>query len=142
VIDNLVLTARGSSKETRHVELGLEGSGLSFSPGDALGIVPRNDPALVGSLLDALSLSPEAGITVKERRTTLREALAGTFEITAATPRFIDHGAELSGADALAALRGEANTAARAAYLRGNHVIDLVRRFPVPGIDAGSFVAG
>ncbi|MBN9066326.1 MAG: flavodoxin domain-containing protein, partial [Rhizobiales bacterium] len=29
VIDNLVLTGRGSSKETRHVELSLEGSGLS-----------------------------------------------------------------------------------------------------------------
>ena len=33
-----------SSKETRHIELSLEGSGLSYIPGDALGIVPHNDP--------------------------------------------------------------------------------------------------
>lgn len=91
VIENIVLTGRGSSKETRHVELALDGSGLSFLPGDALGFVPRNDPELVGSLLDALSLSPDAKLVGKEGGTTLGAALAETFEITAVTPRFIDH---------------------------------------------------
>ncbi|CAH1661932.1 assimilatory sulfite reductase (NADPH) flavoprotein subunit [Chelatococcus asaccharovorans] len=142
VIDNLVLTGRGSSKETRHVELALDGSALPFEPGDALGVVPRNDPALVEALLSTLSLSPDVGLIVKERNTTLGEALAGAFEITAATPRFIDHWAGLSGADELERLRGEQNSAARSTFLRANHVIDIVRRFPVPGIEAEAFVAG
>src|SRR3546814_1906673 len=55
VIDNLVLTGRGSTKETRHVELSLEESGLTFQPGDALGVIPSNDPALVEKLLTSLS---------------------------------------------------------------------------------------
>src|SRR5690606_17939921 len=46
VLDNFVLTGRGSSKETRHIELSLAGSGLTYQPGDALGVVPQNDPAL------------------------------------------------------------------------------------------------
>jgi sulfite reductase (NADPH) flavoprotein alpha-component len=142
VVDNLVLTGRGSSKETRHVELSLAGSGLSFQPGDALGVLPRNDPALVDTLLDLLSLSADTPLTVKDRATTLGEALAGTYEITAATPRFLDRWAELSGAAELQALRAETQREARAEFLRNHHVIDIVRRFPVPGVSPDALVAG
>ncbi|HVW54636.1 MAG TPA: assimilatory sulfite reductase (NADPH) flavoprotein subunit [Rhizobiaceae bacterium] len=142
VIDNLVLTGRGSSKETRHVELSLEGSGLSFEPGDALGIMPHNDPALAETLIGALGLEPDAAVSVKDRQLPLGDALAEAFEITAATPRFIDHWAGLSGAKELEALRGEDAREARAAFLHNNHIIDIVRRFPVAGIDAQSFLAG
>ena len=38
---NRLLTAEGSEKETRHVELGLE-EGMTYTPGDAVGIVPEN----------------------------------------------------------------------------------------------------
>lgn len=142
VIDNLVLAGRGSSKETRHVELALDGSALSFAPGDALGIVPCNDPGMVDALLDALSLSPDVRLTVKGRDTTLGEAFSEAFEITAATPRFLDHWAGLTGSGELESLRGEENPSERLAFLRANHVIDIVRRFPVSGIDAATFVAG
>ncbi len=142
VIDNLVLTGRGSSKETRHVELSLEGSGLSFEPGDALGLMPRNDPALVETLLETLNLESGENVSVKDRQLALGDALAEAFEITAATPRFLDHWAELTKANELQALRGEGAREARTAFLGANHVIDIVRRFPVPGIDAQTFLAG
>ncbi|MGE0005446.1 MAG: assimilatory sulfite reductase (NADPH) flavoprotein subunit [Parvibaculaceae bacterium] len=142
ISDNFVLTGRGSSKETRHVELLLEGSGLSFRPGDALGIVPCNDPALVDSLLAALGLDPAAPVSVKSKPLSLGEALESALEITAATPRFLEHWADLTGAEKLESLRGENASEARAAFLRGHHVIDIVRGFPVPGIDAATFVAG
>ena len=35
----LNLNGRGSNKETRHLEFSLEGSGLTYKPGDALGIL-------------------------------------------------------------------------------------------------------
>ncbi len=142
VIDNFVLTGRGSSKETRHVELSLDGSGLEFRPGDALGILPRNDPAVVDALIAALGLPSETTVSLKERSMPLGEALSSALEITAATPRFVDHWAELSGAGELAALRGDKASEARAAFLRGHQVIDIVRRFPAAGIDAQVFVAG
>lgn len=37
-----------------HLELDTSGSGMSSDPGDSLGIVPQNDPELVGALLKRL----------------------------------------------------------------------------------------
>ncbi|HEX5191444.1 MAG TPA: assimilatory sulfite reductase (NADPH) flavoprotein subunit [Solirubrobacteraceae bacterium] len=142
VLDNLVLTGRGSTKETRHLELSLEGSGLRYEPGDALGVVARNDPALVAMLLERLGLSADAPVTVKRETMSLGEALTGTFEITAATPRFLDHWAEITGAAELAALRAADQAKARAAFLRGHHIIDIVERFPASGIDPDRLLAG
>jgi sulfite reductase (NADPH) flavoprotein alpha-component len=142
VLDNFVLTGRGSSKETRHIELSLEGSGLAFDPGDALGVLPRNDPRLVDAILERIALFADIPVTVKDRTMMLGEAMARFFEIAQATPRFIDHWAELSDAGELRALRGEDRAEARALFLRDHHVIDIVRRFPVRGIDAQTFIAG
>ena len=142
VLDNIVLTGRGSTKETRHVELSLAGSGLTYQPGDALGVVPRNDPALVTAILEKLGLPADAPVTVKQGATSLGAALAGTFEITTLTPRFLDHWAEITGAAELQTLRRPDQTEARAAFQRNHHVFDLVSRFPAPGIDAAQFVAG
>jgi sulfite reductase (NADPH) flavoprotein alpha-component len=142
VIDNIVLTGRGSTKETRHVELSLADSGLTYRPGDALGVVPRNDPALVAAVLEKLSLSSDSPVTVKQGTTSLGEALAGSYEITAVTPRFVDHWAEMTGATELLALRAPDRKEARAAFQHNHHIYDVVSRFPAPGIDAAQFVAG
>lgn len=53
------LTGPGSGKETLHIEISLEGSGLDYEPGDSLGVFPRNDPAMVGEVLSALKLSAD-----------------------------------------------------------------------------------
>ena len=142
VIDNIVLTGRGSTKETRHVELSLADSGLTYQPGDALGVAPRNDPALVAAVLEKLSLSSDSPVKVKQGTTSLGEALAGSYEITAVTPRFVDHWAEITGATELQALRAPDQKEARAAFQHNHHVYDVVSRFPAPGIDAAQFVAG
>ncbi|MCB1444520.1 MAG: assimilatory sulfite reductase (NADPH) flavoprotein subunit [Rhizobiaceae bacterium] len=142
VIDNIVLTGRGSTKETRHVELSLDGSGLAFEPGDALGIVPTNDPALVNRLIETLSLDPAAPVEGKGGAADLGTALSRGYEISAVTPRFIAHWANLSGSEELAALAGDDRAEERAAFLRAHHVIDIVRRFPVAGLEAQAFVTG
>ncbi|HEX5957603.1 MAG TPA: flavodoxin domain-containing protein, partial [Hyphomicrobiaceae bacterium] len=141
VLDNIVLTGRGSTKETRHIELSLAGSGLTYEPGDALGVVPQNDPALVEALLGRLALSADASVDVKGRPMTLGEALATTFEITAATPRFLEHWARISASKELSALSGDASEA-RTAFLRQHHVLDIIERFPVPGVGAETLLAG
>lgn len=142
VLENLTLTGRGSTKETRHIEFSLEGSGLVYEPGDALGVAPRNDPRLVESLLDALRLSPSAPVEIKGRASTLAEAIEKDLEISAVTPRFIEQWAELSGAEQLRRLLGEDAAAERSAFLRRNHVIDIVRAYPVAGLEAQTLVAG
>ena len=142
IIDNITLTGRGSSKETRHIELSVSESGLTFEPGDALGIMPRNDPQVVAAVLDALALSPDAPVTIRDEETSLGEALAAKLEITAATPRFIEHWAAISEAQELRDLTAPENGEARSAFLRGHHIIDIVRRFAVEGVDAATLAAG
>ena len=142
VIDNFVLTGRGSSKETRHLELSIAGSGLSFEPGDALGIIPRNDPRLVEALLDVLDLPADAPVSANGKATSLGQALTDEYEMSVGTTRFINQWADLSGSDELRALRGKDQENARQDFLHYNHVIDIVRRHPVSGIDAETFIAG
>ena len=142
VLENVAITGRGSSKETRHVELSLEGSGLTYAPGDALGIVAQNEPALVDLLIDELGVAADAPVTLKAGETTLRDALSSTLEITAATPRFLTQWAELAGADELKALTASDQAKARTAYLDEHHVLDIIRRYPVAGDTADQFAAG
>jgi len=142
VLDNIVLTGRGSTKETRHIELSLEDSGLTYEPGDALGVVPLNDQALVESLLERLELSSDAPVTVKKETIALGQALISAFEITVATPRFVEQWAQLTDAAELHALCGSERAQARLAFLREHHVLDIVERFPSPGITPEQLLAG
>jgi sulfite reductase (NADPH) flavoprotein alpha-component len=142
VLENIRIVGRHSTKETRHVEFDLGGSGLSYQPGDSLGLVASNDGRVVEELLEATGLSPEAEVTVRNASLTLSEALSERFEITTASPRFIDQWATLSGASELQALTGPAAAAERVGFLTNHHVVDIVRRFLVPGVDAPSLLAG
>lgn len=77
ILKNVNLNGAGSIKETRHIEFSLEGSGLSYNPGDALGVVPSNDPELVASLLEEMKWDPEFTVTINKQGDTLllKEAL-------------------------------------------------------------------
>lgn len=141
ILENLALTGRGSTKETRHVELSLEDSGLVYEPGDALGIVAKNDPNVVDALLGELGLTGSESVTLKAGDVELRAALTETLEITASTPRFLTQWAELSGAKELKAL-ADGDAKARTAFLEEHHPVDFARRYPVAGITAEQFVAG
>jgi sulfite reductase (NADPH) flavoprotein alpha-component len=141
IIENIVLTGRGSTKETRHIELALEGSGLDFAPGDALGVVPTNDPQLVESILSILDISGAASVTVKGAATTVAAALTHRFEIAALTPRFIEQWAAVSGADALRRLAAPDHGSERAEFMRTHHVIDVLRQYPTEGITPDQLVS-
>lgn len=142
VLDNRVLTLPGSTKATRHIVLKLpEGEG-AYQPGDAIGVLVRNDPVHVAELLGVLGLDGQALVTAKGEQVALSSALEQTFEIGAATPRFLETWANLSGASELAQLLGEENQTERFAFLHAHHVIDIVRQFPVTGVIAQDFVGG
>lgn len=77
------VTKPGSAKETIHVDYSLEGSGLTYTTGDALGVIPCNDPALVDALIAALGLDAAAEVPTPSGETApLREALISSYDIT------------------------------------------------------------
>ncbi|RYE50997.1 MAG: assimilatory sulfite reductase (NADPH) flavoprotein subunit [Hyphomicrobiales bacterium] len=141
VIENIAIVGRGSSKETRHVELSLAGSGLTYEPGDALGIAASNDPEVVSSVIEALDVSPAVQFEVKGRIHRLSEALTHSFEVTAATPRFLDYWANISNAAPLRQLQQEDRAGERSVFLRTHHIVDIIRRFPVQNVMPQGFVS-
>ena len=60
VTERIRLSGSRSTSDTWHVELSLEGAGIAYEPGDSLGFMPANDPALVDAVLAATGLSGNA----------------------------------------------------------------------------------
>ncbi|OLB73996.1 MAG: sulfite reductase [Alphaproteobacteria bacterium 13_2_20CM_2_64_7] len=74
------LNKPGSEKETWHIEFDLTGSGLEYAVGDAFGIFPSNDPALVDATIAALDAPPDFPIGGR----TLRDVLIDGVSLGAA----------------------------------------------------------
>ena len=60
ITERIRLSGSRSTSDTWHVELSLEGAGIEYEPGDSLGFVPVNDPALVDQVLPASGLDGNA----------------------------------------------------------------------------------
>lgn len=142
VLENLNLNGRGSNKETRHLELSLEGSGLTYQPGDSVGVIPENDPALVELLITELKWNSDEMVTIKEGdNQTLKDALTTYYEITTLTKPLLQKVAELSTNDELKQLVAPGNEEKVKAYLEGRDLLDLVQNFGRWGESAQEFVS-
>lgn len=82
VLANRRLSKPGSAKEIRHLEIALHGSGLTYEVGDALGVFPENNPALVEEIIAALGATGDEPVPGPEGETTLRVALSRHCQIT------------------------------------------------------------
>lgn len=140
ILANQRITGRGSMRDIRHLELSLEGSGLAYEPGDALGVWPRNPPALVDALLAALDADGDAPVAQAGVELPLREWLSGKREITRLSRPFVARHAAQAGDDALSRLLAPDNAAQLATLLGESQVIDLLRGTPAAW-SADEFVA-
>ncbi|WP_115042533.1 assimilatory sulfite reductase (NADPH) flavoprotein subunit [Xanthomonas arboricola] len=129
------------SKRVRHLEFSLEGSGLSYEPGDALGIRHRNPPALVDAVLETLRLDGHAAVTVGEETLALHEWLATRRELTKLSRPLLAAHAERARADELQALLAPTQTAGLASLLADHQLIDVLRRWPADWDHAGLLAA-
>jgi len=139
-LENIVLNGRGSSKETRHVELSLEGSGLTYEPGDALGIYPTNAPDVVDGLVYGLHFKQSDVVKVDGQEITLNQALFRHYESTIITRPVIQKYAVLAKNKRLDALLDENNKPALNEYLHGREMIDLITDFPTDDLTPQAFV--
>lgn len=143
VLDVIQLNGRGSNKETYHIELSLEGSGIDYQPGDSLGIYPSNDPKLVASILETLSFSADEPVAINKQgnQVTIQEALTSHFEITVLTKPLLEKAASYSTNEQLSALLESDNTAALKEYTNGRDLLDLLTDFDPWKFDPQSFVS-
>ncbi len=143
VLENLNLNGRGSNKETRHVELSLEGSGLTYEPGDSLGVYPENDPVLVDLLLQEMNWDPEEIVTLNKQGDVrpLKEALISHYEITVLTKPLLEQAAHLTGSEELRELLAPGNEGKVKAYIEGRDLLDLIRDYGPFSVTAQEFVS-
>lgn len=143
VLDIIKLNGRGSNKETLHVELSIEDSGITFEPGDSLGIFPNNDPELVELLIKELGFSPTESVTINKQGEVLafREALLTYYEITVLTKPLLQKFSEKASNPSLDELLAKGNEDKLKAYMNGRDLLDLIQDFGPLKIDAQSFVS-
>ncbi len=139
LLANQRISARNANKDIRHIELSLEGSGLSYEPGDALGVWATNPPELVDAVLATLNLSGERSISVNNETASLRDWLLRKREITRLSkPLLVAHAQRAQHAELERALSADGKDAARRLLgdyqlrrLLGDYqLIDLLREFP------------
>ncbi|MGH1390689.1 MAG: assimilatory sulfite reductase (NADPH) flavoprotein subunit [Aeromonas jandaei] len=121
---NQKITGRDSTKDIRHIEINLEESGLSYQPGDALGVWFDNDAALVSEVLALTNLSGDEATA----HGTLRATLTGHFELTRLHGGFITGLADISGNAALKDLAGD--KAQVNGLVASAQIVDVLKRFP------------
>jgi sulfite reductase (NADPH) flavoprotein alpha-component len=138
VLENLDLNGRGSDKETRYLKLAIEGSGLTFEPGDSLGICPQNHPDLVDELIREMRWNADEPVPVGKEERPLREALAGHYEITVLTRPLLEQAADFSHDGLPNLVRSPAEQLR--AYIEGRDLLDLVRDYSLTGAPAREFV--
>jgi sulfite reductase (NADPH) flavoprotein alpha-component len=127
---NQRLTGRGSHKDVRHLELSLEGSGLSYQPGDALGLWPQNPPALVDAVLAELRLDGDARVGLGGQDHSLRTWLGQHRELTRLSRPFLQHHAERTGSAALTRLLQPEHGAEFSGLLTSHQLVDLLQAYP------------
>ncbi|USD65039.1 assimilatory sulfite reductase (NADPH) flavoprotein subunit [Vibrio sp. SCSIO 43136] len=95
------ITGRDSGKDVRHVEIDLDESGITYQPGDALGVWFENSSDLANAILDKVGLSGVESVEVDGESLSIHSALVSKYEITAANPQLVTKFSELSGSKKL-----------------------------------------
>ncbi len=136
---NRRLNGEGSEKETRHYEIALDGSGLTYEAGDALGVAPVNCPELVADVLGILGCDGEEAVPVPGGELPIRKALGSVFDITKPGVEFMRHLAEHN--PALRELLNPERKEDLKKWLWGRGVIDLLLETPDARFQPKEFVA-
>ncbi|MET0640811.1 MAG: sulfite reductase flavoprotein subunit alpha, partial [Hyphomicrobium sp.] len=112
------LNGTGSTRETWHAEFSFDDPAFSYQPGDAIGIYPENDPALVDELLQTVGLGSDAALLLK---------LQKSHDITTLSRSFVENYAKLTGRDDIKSLlEGEAYPK----FASDRQLIDLFLAYP------------
>jgi sulfite reductase (NADPH) flavoprotein alpha-component len=142
LITNRKLNGPGSAKDTRHFEISLQGSGITYEVGDALGVMPQNCPALVDEIIRALGCDGEEAVTEPSgKETSLRSALFRCYQITKPGSSLLQSIAGKAADAELKRLLDPARKTDLDRFLHGREVIDLLLRFPAAKFEPREFIS-
>lgn len=142
MVVNRRLNEGNRNKETRHHEISLAGSGLTFEPGDSMAVCASNDPPLVEEIIRALRATGDEIVPAGKNETApLRQALLRNYSITTPTPKFLKAIVErASAAPLLEELLRPDHKHDLQVYLWGMEVIDFLLQHPSAKFTPEEFV--
>jgi sulfite reductase (NADPH) flavoprotein alpha-component len=138
VTTNRRLSSVSSSKDIRHYEFDLADSGLEYEAGDALGVVPLNDPTLVEAILARLAARAEDMVTGLDQP--IGDALLRQFEISTPSRDLIQDIGRRSGNEELSHILRNGDKEALEAFLWSKDTLDLLQLNPNLQLDIAEFV--
>jgi len=122
------ITGRDSTKDVRHVEISLEGSDLTYTAGDSLGVYFLNDEALVDETLALLSIDATTEITLGDKTVSVRQALIEKLELTQSYPAFVEKFAAATNNAELAKIAEDKATLRE--FIEPRQIFDIIRQYP------------
>ena len=122
------ITGRDSTKDVRHIEISLEGSDITYLPGDSLGVYFLNDEALVDETLASLNIDGATEITLGEETLSIRTALIEKLELTQSYPGFVEKYAQATNNAEL--LKLVEDKAAMREYIEARQIFDIIKQNP------------
>ncbi len=129
VLDKVRITGRDSDKEVYHLELSLEGSGLTYEPGDSLGIFTKNPPELVEQIIQKAGFDPKKKVVFSEEdEVSVLHAFTYRFEVTVVTFDMLQKYFEQTKNQDLKKLLDDNKKLDE--YLYGSDLLDLLEDFP------------
>lgn len=131
------LNDASSARETTHVEISLKDSGVSYEAGDALGVYPVNDAALVAKLIDVLGFDPDEMIGEKSLTSTLLE----DYEIRNISPPVFKSLAGISASNELKVYLADDKKKELSDFLWGLEIYDLVKDYSIQFESSADFLA-
>lgn len=128
LLERIKLNGKGSDKETFHYELSIDGSGLTYEPGDSVGVFGINSQRVVLELINALSLNPDELVEVGNEKNILEHFLTRYYEISTLSRDVVVNYNKYAQSPKLEALLSDVDSLKE--YLYGRDVIDLVEEYP------------
>ncbi|MFT5562128.1 MAG: sulfite reductase (NADPH) flavoprotein alpha-component [Litorivivens sp.] len=112
------LNGTGSTRETWHIELASDAPDFIYMPGDAIGIMPENDPELVAAVAAAAGLGSQAEVLQKLRL---------SYDVTTLSRPLVEAYTKLTGRTDMAML---SDKEAFARFAADRQLIDFLQAFP------------
>ncbi|MBU2971184.1 assimilatory sulfite reductase (NADPH) flavoprotein subunit [Pseudoalteromonas sp. C2R02] len=131
------ITGRDSTKDVRHIEISLEGSDLTYTAGDSLGVYFLNDEALVDEALSLLTIDASTEITLGDKTISVRQALIENLELTQSYPAFVEKFAAATNNAELAKITEDKATLRE--FIEPRQIFDIIRQHPAK-LDAQALV--
>jgi len=136
------LTPPDAPKDTWHQVVSLAGSGITYKPGDSLGVWAANAEPLVDAILARLGATGTETVETAQGARPFRDALARSYDLEIVSRRLLE-ACLAQGADAFGPLLDKGGEDSLKRYLRGwddvHDVLDVLNDAPGARFDPAAF---